>query len=879
MVKEIHYNKNKYWIKYTIAFIMFGLIIFSSFILKRNSLIRSADGFDQTYPVLVYIGEYIRDFFRSGQIKQYDFRLGFGESIITSISWLGFGDIFTLLSVFIPKEYTEYLFDFIVVFKMYLSGVTFSCFCFYHNQKEKYVLTGALMYVFSRFSLIMGPEFYQFLNPMVWLPFLFLGIDRTLSKDEKERKISYILILTVFIQAVNGFYFLYMETVLCVVYFLIRYFTMCGCKKGLIDFLINIFKIAWHYLLGLCMGAFIFIPAVIGYFNSTKTSMNVPTLVDYLLYSFKDYVKFIQGLFVPEAWENYGLGIPFIVFLFILLIFSKNYKNKSLRALVLFFICAYITPLTGSVLNGFSYSSDRWFFILYFLVAYIFVDIMNQQLIPSKFQIVLAMLGYIFSLGLYIVFHIYNISTLIRGFLYVIIFLCTFVAVYLWSQKKVICGGRVSTEGIVIATVCFNVIMSGFILNAPVIIGGSGYSGGFSRHGEIYTAINNSQAASLKNSNEFGRNDVHDTSRGASMVLNYNGTSEYFSIINKNISEFFMEMAISSGIMSAANALEGLDSRIVLEGLLSVEYIQDSRRDKNGVITDYIIKNPYKLPLGFTYDSYMSRDVFDNLNELEKMDTLISNIILEESVPGYEKNLVNRIIPELPIEIEYSNIKIDGNTISVNENSEIKLSYNKVLDCDEGELYVKIDKLRMCDQLTSYITIGNKKIQVRDYNNVYYIGKDDFLVHVQVPEDNRIIIAFDKKGTYEIGDIHMYWYPLDLFTKQFPILNEKVLENVVIGNNQISGDITLDEDKILFLSIPYDSSWIAEVDGLKTPIYRANIGFMGIPLKQGQHVIKLYYSTPGIKVGGLISTLGLLVFFIVFIREKKERRRKDEAII
>lgn len=862
-------KKSSYWLMYTIAFCAFSLIIFSSFILKRNSLVRSADGFDQTYPVLVYIGQYLRDLLQNGQIKQYDFRLGFGESVITSISWLGFGDIFTLLSVFVPKEYTEYLFDFIVLLKIYLSGVTFSFYCFFHNKNKKNILVGALLYVFSRFALIMGPEFYQFLNPMVWLPLLFLGIDKILASE--KNRISFSFVLTVFIQAVNGFYFLYMESALCVVYFVIRYFTMPEHKNGLRDFVLKVVRVSWQYILGLSMGAVIFIPAVIGYFNSTKTNMNVPSLKEYFLYTPEEYIRFFQGLLIPEAWVNNGLGLPFIIILFIVMIFGRNYKNKCLKGTVIFFICAYLTPLTGSVLNGFSYSSDRWYFVLYFFAAYLYVDMMEQWLIPERRQLTVVFFICIFSMVIYVISHPMEMGVLIQLILFGIMFAATIIAVYFRKSGKVLFFTNIKAENLLIIVTCINILLSGFMLNAPVRFGGGGYSGGFSQHGELYDAINRSQAAELENGSDFGRIDVHDTSRGASLVLNYNGTSEYFSIINKNISEFFMEMAISPGIMSAANALEGLDSRTVLEALLSVEYIQDSRQNYKGELINYTEKNPYKLPFGFTYNSYMSRDVFDELNELEKMDALMTAVVVEEQIWDFNETKEIKKSEELPVDIEYMNIKKNDGIIEVNEDSIIKISCDKILDSREGELYVKINNMKMNDTLTSDINVGNKKIQIRDYNSVYYIGKDDYLIHVNIPENNEIIITFSKSGRFEIGSIQVYWYPLDLFKYQFSQLEKNVLNNVQIGNNQIAGEISLEENKIMFLSIPYDSAWKAEVDGVEVPLYKANVGFVGIPLEKGDHKINLEYTTPGIGVGAIVSMIALLTFIILLILNRKMR--------
>lgn len=855
-------NKKIYWFTYTFLFILFAGFIFLSFILKGNSFVRAADGFDQTYPVLVYIGEYLRDVLRNGfPIKQYDFSLGFGESIITSISWLGFGDIFTIFSVFVPKEYTEYLFDFIILLKLYFSGITFSCYCIYHNKKKKYILTGALFYAFSRFSTILGLEFYQFLNPVVWLPLLFLYIDKIIYKGNKKRDI-FAFSVVIFLQAINGFYFLYIETVLCVVYFFVRYFTRKQ-KKSFRDFIITGLCVGGQYIIGVGMGAFVFLPAVIGYFGSTKTGMNVPSFGEYLIYPASYYLQFFQRLFIPEAWEN-GLGVLFLLLPCLFVLFGKRSGNLFLKLLVVLTLCAYLTPLTGSVLNGFSYSSDRWYFVIYFVMALIYVDAFQQGIRLGKKQILISFTISFGSVLAHCFLHELNKGLFIRIALYSIIFLTTYVILYKASARK--------KERCLLIILLLNILLNGFMMNAPVIIGGGGYSAGFSKHGELYDEIANSQAKDYKVAGSLGRLDIHDSSRGSAMVLDYNGTSEYFSIINKNISEFFLEMAVSPGIISAANALEGLDSRGVLESLLSVEYFQDSSLGQDGVPVEFVKKNNYILPFGFTYSSYLLRSNVERMNEVEKMDALMKCIVLEEELEGYDQaEIDSHNVKRINNTVEYINVTKKDNSIYVNEKSSINVILSDVLPWERGELYIKINNLKLYESLTKDILVENKKIQVRNCNSTYYIGRDDFLVHVEIPYDNIINITFEEEGSFEIGTIETFWYSMEEFENMYEALSQDVMEDVKVETNKITGNISLDEDKILFLSIPFDSSWKAEVDGVPVKTYRANIGFTGIPVSEGQHRIELKFTTPGVKIGGLISIccIILLVVWLFVIRERK----------
>lgn len=96
------------------------------------------------------------------------------------------------------------------------------------------------------------------------------------------------------------------------------------------------------------------------------------------------------------------------------------------------------------------------------------------------------------------------------------------------------------------------------------------------------------------------------------------------------------------------------------------------------------------------------------------------------------------------------------------------------------------------------------------------------------------------------------------------------MRDVQIHNNTITGSVNCSNDQYLFLSIPFSKGWTAYVDGEKTDVLRANVGFMAIPLESGKHSIELKYVTPGIRVGGICSIISLAAITIIYILNKKK---------
>lgn len=75
----------------------------------------------------------------------------------------------------------------------------------------------------------------------------------------------------------------------------------------------------------------------------------------------------------------------------------------------------------------------------------------------------------------------------------------------------------------------------------------------------------------------------------------------------------------------------------------------------------------------------------------------------------------------------------------------------------------------------------------------------------------------------------------------------------------------------LYLSDTYYPGWVAEVDGVETPIYRANVFGRAIRVPKGKHVVEFAYRPRSFRTGLIVALLGvfLLAAQFLFLREKR----------
>lgn len=288
------------------------------------------DGYDQYYPALAYIGQYGREFlttFFKGQIREFDFSIGMGDDVIGTLSYYGMGDPLNWLAIFVQPKNIAYLYSALLVFRWYLGGIAFIWFVKRKGNGNFGAVVGALAYSFCSYALSYNLKFFAgFGNVLYLLPIALAGIDDLL---EKRRKIfSPLLSVGIFLQALCGFYFLYMESIFLVIYFCVRFFCVrteyFEKKNSGIKFVLLMLKSTMNYILGLGMGAVIFLPSIQQFFQSSRTDQVKFSIWNFLkLPEINQCKNALLHLFCMDGLDSFGFLVVFLPVLF-LLIFEKR---------------------------------------------------------------------------------------------------------------------------------------------------------------------------------------------------------------------------------------------------------------------------------------------------------------------------------------------------------------------------------------------------------------------------------------------------------------------------------------------------------------------------------------------------------------------------
>lgn len=860
--------KKKYYLVYTIVFLLTAFAIFSIFLIRKRSFISLTDGYNQFYPAYVYIGNYLKEcifsFFHNTPIPIFDFSIGYGNDILTTLSYYGLGDIFNITAIFSTKDCAAFVMSVTTLLKIYCAGIAFSIWARYHSITSfEGVLFASIFYAFSGYTYAFGLCFPTFMMGAIMLPILALGID-ILLESTTVWKWSCIWVIGIFIQALNGFYVLYMETIFFIVYFLIRYFFKY--KRNIKELFYRILNTLFQYILGVGMAAVLFVPVLLAYFESPRSEEKKSIWGGITeCYSSENLLEMTEGLISGPGYGS-GLGICIVGIACILILFFQKNEKRDWKILLSIFLSGYVIPFTGTIMNGFSYSTERWLFILYFLIAAVITETFdNLNTMLRSCKIIIATIWGIWTISLFLTNGSLSAS-IIRWCVFSLIFCVFFYLLYVgekgdWKKVKI----KLAYLGI------SGVVLVGVINNFPTAVGGKGYSSLFTNL-YVYKEIEKSQFVTRgrgeQSNNQAFRTDIYDTSLNASMIEDLNGATSYFSICNPSIYDFLSEYVVSSGIEGSTFTFRGLDGRLALEMIMSVGSYTET------INAEEIMTNQYTLPLGFMYDSYIVYEDTKINDVMDKNTALAQTVVLENEVFSQKierKKELNRYWEKEEITPFYENIDVIDDKLHVMNGGKICIPFPSKEIANDTEFYLYFeDMIYEGTAIVQDLDIEGKRMRLRPQGS-YSGQQNNFLIKVpitdEVKEKGIIDIVFPEAGEYFLENIELRRLDVSFLEEEYKKRCANVLNNVKIEGNEISGRIDTDKDAILFMSIPYSQGWSCYLDTVEVPVMRANTGFCAVEVSPDVKEVKWVYKTPGLETGTYISLLSWVVFIFCVIRD------------
>lgn len=569
---------------------------------------------------------------KSGEVL-WNWQIDIGSDFVSSFSFYTLGSPFFWISALFPAAAFPYLAGWLLMLKYGVAGLT-SFACFRREAQDPAALIGSMLYAFSGFSCI-NLVFYHFHDVIALFPLLMLGLDRRM-----QEKKSAPFVFAVALNALVNYYFFVGEVFFLLFYYVARY--LFGGEKGRPwqNAAKNVRQIPFCLLegaLGVGIAGVLFLPSVVSVLSNPRVSDRIH--LTNLVFDWPNVLQMLRALFFPaenmfnfsagmhDNWYSIAAYLP-LTGVCLVLAYLLRWRWDWLHVLLVFCFAVAACPLTNSLFSLFSSEPyRRWYYMLVYLLVLATLQVMERrQAYPWRIGCLISA-GVIAAVTVYLVlnpdriYHKYWLTVL------------TLIALGGVGLLWVLMGGgrrlqfRRPAAALTAGTALFGALTTGFTLGT--------YQRAYS------------QAVGMTTTEIY--NDVVHSGDGIGDTLPYRC---YFwePYSNRGMAGYLADRTsflstLSPSIFTLYSALGEERHATTPAGpegtneLLSVGYYV--REDdnwigelyasySNGNKTIYVYRDPNALPIGFCYDTYMTRSEFDAIDPAERAHAMLKTLVVAD---------------------------------------------------------------------------------------------------------------------------------------------------------------------------------------------------------------------------------------------------------
>lgn len=857
------------------------LVIFFPFLFGDKLAVFQDAGSDTRQQYLMQYATIVNHI-KDGNFSFWDFNNGFGTSMLALNLFNPFLMLVYLAGVILGVGHIPGVLVFVIILEIFLAQLFCYLFldCFSFSEGSKII--ASYVYGLSGYLLVWG-QHYQFGAFVVFLPLLLFLLERAIRRG----KFSLTLPLLVAVMVCSSVYMSYMSLLIGGCYLLYR-MVVSDQARG-----VRVRRFFLHcasILLGIGIGMVIFLPTAYYLFTiSSRLDSDASFLTrigEYLTpYSLEFYkTAFLrlfsttfQGIQDYNGYSNfYEAPVLFFSALFVLLgfqyLFTVHRQDTSRKAkvmqylAVLFFAVCMFTRIGASAFNAFAYPFSRHSFVFLPFFALMTAFTLDQLWLRRK----ISKTGFVLSCLCTAAAHYLALGEVTEAFLHrnvILMCILAFVmaaALLLGFLKK---GAKWRRAGIslLISALGISLCLEGWTCfndRDTLTTTDASYWGG------LYDPNIAKALDYLKSTDPSFYRVEKDYYSGSycmdGLAQNYRGISTYNSTPNRFIQEFIDLVTPNLPIMaeheytwrqigyySGHSTLFGIkyvlskNPDLQLDGFSLLEQFGDTYIYQNSAVESaarfYVSAGDDRV----LSDAYGSLDLERLLLEnvlLDKENDALTEEMTGEEMKSQETLRSDYALEQIPCTIE--DIRADGgDSVTISLDRDLLDKYRRV--------YLEFD---IRTSTVSDITVNQD--EPLEYHFRVSARKKKH-VQVVVPSSCESITLTRYGGRFE-GTI-----------KNIRLLGSKTtvssyegadIRLEVTNDSCVAGTLNAENSGYLFLPIPYEKGWTAQVDGIETEILQTDAGFVSIPVGAGEHSFTFTYQVPYMQEGAFVSILSLLLW-------------------
>lgn len=643
--------KHHHYALYTFLIALFtAALLFIPFIVIGNGVFYYYGDFNvQEIPFY----QLAHDTVRSGNMS-WSHITDLGSDFLSSYSFYLLGSPFFWLTIPFPSEFVPYLIGPLLIFKFACAALSAYLYLKRYVQNKTFALIGGLLYAFSGFS-IYNIFFFHFHEPLIMFPLLLAALDAFVY--DKRRVI---FALAVFSACVINYYFFVGQVLFVIMYYLTLTLTKTY-KFKIKEFLL----LAVEVIVGFAATAFILLPSVLGLMGNPRLD-SLPQGWDSLVHDFPQrYWLIILSFFFPAdtpafpvftpdsncKWASVAGWLPLFGMTGVIACLQTKGKSWLKKLIYLLILFAFVPVLNSmfQLLNSSIYYT-RW----YYMIVLMFVLATIRALENSSAdwnRAVRWSVGITVGIALFIglmpnitenddgteSFVLGVQASFERFWLYIMLALMSLLAFVLIFMKF-----RQNTKKFS-AMITLGVLLVSLITSAFIVA--SGYASGSTIDPIKNDILNRRDKIEIDDIDEV-RSDFYECVDNTAMFWQIQSINCFQSSVSTSIMQFYDALGITRDVASRPDS-----NAYGLRAFLSCKYLFDYRADgkagsENSFIDEDgdtkmplwkyvkttngfdIYENECYIPMGFTYDSFVTEEEFNRIDNIYKTEAILYSMVL-----------------------------------------------------------------------------------------------------------------------------------------------------------------------------------------------------------------------------------------------------------
>jgi len=907
-----------------LSFIM-AVVLYREFIFTGTPLFMIAgDGWGQAWPFKAALADYI---WTEG-LPQWHFGIGLGSNL--TLNWLT--NPFLGIPIFLGRDIIPYAMVWVQI-----SRIVLACLFFYlllaKWQFRPYVCSlMSIVYAFCGHMILRGAGWLAYGTEVVVVAFLLYAVEIWY----RDKRWALIPVAVCIVGITNGLHSLYLYGLFLFGYATVRYVYANMFK--LRDYLAYVAKCGLLYFVGGLMSAVVVLTMFFTLLFSSRGEASVDRIGISFIFDilFQWNQSFLLSAFFRLFSSNtlgtgilytHGFGgwnntlespLNYIGLITILLIptffYYANRKLKIIAALGLSFaVFYYFSPAFRFVLNAFiginhvKLSSFWITIIMVFMASYTLNSIFTKdKKLPIHYILTSCIGALMFFMGFALISNNYGIYVDTESGRLIVLLLSVYTSMFCLFAI----GKHLRNRIVIAVFLFFFCIFEVFTFSAittsaffdiharPTMTRYAGRFFLFERD-ETISAINELD----KGFHRVQRMENYFTDP---LLHNYFGSASYDSSISPAKSDFLHAIGASGHGGCGFQHSWGLQNRTILQTLTAHKYavINSTRGEVAPFGYSYLFSvgyrriyiNDHYLPLGFAYDTFVTREQFDiirNDPELppEVMDiALLSTVVLETPSTVIDRFNTEQLYHVLLEQIEISNVdEMHFNHMdNIYNNLPTHLNATSYGDDpfviiplhSEGgykNYFITVTVTPYTDTVAQIFWAHEYEMFAAAQSVTHHItGGVPNTLTVELENVNLSSIRIDPgttPGDYVIENLMVTALDLSqiksIYTNAVASRRAEAFEIDHFSHNHITGTIETHGERVLFFSIPHAQGWRMYINGERTPIETVNIGFIGATVGAGLHDIELRFRLPGLIAGTIMTTTGIIAYVVLLVLDKK----------